>query len=168
MEAYKASTQLRVMLGKLRAQEQQQTAMIGGREQQMRNSNQYGMRGHSFGAFPNSQVSDIVEDEVPPEHSAAMTLGLLSSGGVSPTAGFASNAPVSLSMETRGYPASMAGLLNEPMSERSGLTPQYGGVDVNGAQAVQGAASPFTQLFGGAAPEVDWVSVTLWHDYQEM
>ncbi|KAG9888268.1 hypothetical protein KCV02_g18389, partial [Aureobasidium melanogenum] len=40
--------------------------------------------------------------------------------------------------------------------ERTGLTPQYGGVDVNGAQAVQGAASPFTQLFGGAAPEVDW------------
>ncbi|KAH0349039.1 hypothetical protein KCU83_g5628, partial [Aureobasidium melanogenum] len=156
MEAYKASTQLRVMLGKLKAQEQQQTSMVGGREQQMRGTNQYGMRNHSFGAFPNGQVSDLVEDEVPPEHSAAMTLGLLSSGGVSPNAGFASNAPGSLSMETRGFPASMAGLLNEPMAERTGLTPQYGGVDVNGAQAVQGAASPFTQLFGGAAPEVDW------------
>ncbi|THZ28210.1 hypothetical protein D6C89_02776 [Aureobasidium pullulans] len=156
MEAYKASTQLRVMLGKLKSQEQQQTAMIGGREQQLRSANQYGVRGHSFGAFPNGQVSDIVDDEVPPEHSAAMTLGLLSSGGVSPNAGFASNNPTSLGMETRGYPASMAGLLNEPMSERTGLTPQYGGVDVNGPQTVQGAASPFTQLFGATAPEVDW------------
>lgn len=165
MEAYKASTQLRVMLGKLKSQEQQQqqTAMIGGREQQLRSANQYGVRGHSFGAFPNGQVSDIVDDEVPPEHSAAMTLGLLSSGGVSPNAGFASNNPTSLGMETRGYPASMAGLLNEPMSERTGLTPQYGGVDVNGPQTVQGAASPFTQLFGATAPEVDWVSIDLCH-----
>jgi hypothetical protein len=156
MEAYKASTQLRVMLDKLRAQQHQQTAMIGGREQTMRNP--YSMRGHSYGAYPNGHVTDIVDDEVPPEHSAAMTLGLLSSGGVSPNAGFASNGPASLSMEARGYPASMAGLLNEPVSERAGLLSQYSGVDVNSAQAVQGAVSPFTQLFGAAAPEVDWVS----------
>ncbi|KAI5221157.1 hypothetical protein E4T40_05623 [Aureobasidium subglaciale] len=156
MEAYKASTQLRVMLGKIRAQEQQQTVMTGGREQQLRSASQYGMRGQSFGSFTNGQVSDTVDDEVPPEHSAAMTLGLLSSGGVSPNAGFASNNPASLGMDARGYPASMAGLLNEPMSERTGLTSQYSGVDVNGAQAVQGAVSPFTQMFGAGAPDVDW------------
>ncbi|KAI5275446.1 hypothetical protein E4T47_01551 [Aureobasidium subglaciale] len=156
MEAYKASTQLRVMLGKIRAQEQQQTVMTGGREQQLRSASQYGMRGQSFGSFTSGQVSDIVDDEVPPEHSAAMTLGLLSSGGVSPNAGFASNNPASLGMDARGYPASMAGLLNEPMSERTGLTPQYSGVDVNGVQAVQGAVSPFTQMFGAGAPDVDW------------
>lgn len=157
MEAYKASTTLRVMLEKLMAQ--QQYAMPGGAQQAMgwrRNS-----RHAAYGAFPNGSVADV-DDGVPPEHSAAMTLGLLSAGGVSPNTGFTGSGMQGLGMDGK-HPASMAGLLSEAMNERSGLTPQYNGADGVG-QAVAGGVSPFSQMFnstGNAAGpdgEVDWVS----------
>lgn len=164
MEAYKASTTLRVMLEKLMAQ---QYAMSGMQQAaRMQAPQQFRARHASFGVFPNGNVVDVVEEEVPPEHSAAMTLGLLSSGGVSPNAGFAANGANGIPMEGRGYPASMAGLLNEPLPDRAGLTPQYPGTETQAMAG--GAVSPFSQLFGtgnmvnaaaaeGGA-EVDWVS----------
>ncbi|GAB7357265.1 hypothetical protein MBLNU459_g8238t1 [Dothideomycetes sp. NU459] len=157
MEAYKASTTLRVMLEKLLVH-------------QAMHSNSQALRGSAvpyaprppYGMLPNGLMEDVADDEVPPEHSAAMTLGLLSAGGVSPGGGFGSGTGASLATEGRGYPASMAGLLNEPLPERTGLTPQYSGAE---SQALGGAASPFTQMFGsgvvgGAAMEggmdADW------------
>ena len=70
------------------------------------------------------------------------------------------------------YPASMAGLLNEPMqSERTGLTPQFSGPDApSSTMGLNGAASPFSQMFGagggftgmdGMGADIDWVSL-LW------
>lgn len=159
MEAYKASTTLRVMLEKLLAHQ----AMHSGGHQALRgNAMPYSARG-PFGVFPNGVIADVADEEVPPEHSAAMTLGLLSAGGMSPSGGFNSNNGGPLSAEGRGYPASMAGLLNEPLPERTGLTPQYSGAE---GQAIPGAASPFTQMFGsgsGNMPmdggmDADWVS----------
>lgn len=169
MEAYKASTTLRIMLEKLLAQ---QYALGNVQAPRMQPPQQFPSRSSTFGVFPNGNVADVAEEEVPPEHSAAMTLGLLSSGGVSPNAGFATNAANGLSMEGRGYPASMAGLL-DPLPDRSGLTPQYSGVD-GMAQAVPGAASPFSQFFGAqpamantvgpdGGVEVDWVSCLMKH-----
>lgn len=161
MEAYKASTTLRVMLEKLLAHQ----AMHSNHQALRTSAMPYPSRG-SYGAFPNGIVGDVAGEEVPPEHSAAMTLGLLSAGGMSPNGGFGSNSGMSLSAEGRGYPASMAGLLNEPLPERTGLTPQYSGVD---GQAIPGAASPFTQMFGSGSGNVamdggmdaDWVSLVL-------
>ncbi|TKA66750.1 hypothetical protein B0A49_06540, partial [Cryomyces minteri] len=119
-EAYRACTILKVMLEKIKTHQ----AL---RPQPQRHNPS------GFGVFPNGNVSDI-DANVPPEHSAAMTLGMLSSGGLTPNAGGMFQSP------ERGYPAGMAGLLNEmPVSaERTGLTPLY-------EQA--GGASPFSQLF---------------------
>jgi hypothetical protein len=99
-----------------------------------------------------------------------MTLGMLSSGGMSPnfamnSAGLGSLAGTADSKSN--YPASMAGLLNEPMqAERTGLTPQFSGPEPSG-NALNGAASPFSQMFGagagftsmdGLGADIDWVS----------
>ncbi|KAL1302497.1 hypothetical protein AAFC00_002887 [Neodothiora populina] len=152
MEAYKASTTLRVMLEKLVAQ---QHAMSGGLQQPQQvprahmTSAYPALRQGGYGVFPNGQVADVVEDEVPPEHSAAMTLGLLSSGGVSPNAAFAAHAGQGLSMEGRPYPASMAGLLNDPMPARTGLTPQYSGAETGPQGMTEGV-------------EIDW---NAWDSY---
>lgn len=113
------------------------------------------------------------EDDLPPEQSAAMTLGMLSSGGMSPNfamggAGLGSLAGGMGSSDGKSsYPASMAGLLNEPMqTERTGLTPQFSGPESSG-NALNGAASPFSQMFGagggftsmdGLGADIDWVS----------
>lgn len=54
--------------------------------------------------------------------------------------------------------------------ERTGLTPQYSGPDMSmGMQGINGAASPFSQLFGAGSTafqgldvpngNIDWVSV---------
>jgi len=73
------------------------------------------------------------------------------------------------------FPAGMAGLLNNPVQpERTGLTPQYSGPEPNGMGAgganVNGAASPFSQMFGtygggfacmdGIGTDIDWVSLS--------
>lgn len=165
MEAYKASTTLRVMLEKLLAQ---QYTLFGNQQAPRAHppQQQYPSKNPNFGFFPNGNVADVAGEGIPPEHSAAMTLGLLSSGGVSPNAGFVSNGPNSMSIEGRGYPASMAGLL-DPLPERSGLTSQYSGAD-GVPQVLAGAASPFMQFFGAhpnignitgpdGNSEVDWV-----------
>ncbi|KAH9814276.1 Zn(II)2Cys6 transcription factor-like protein [Teratosphaeria destructans] len=169
MEAYKASIALRVMVEKLKAHQramQTQQASFS-----VPNARQYGRTPH-FGAFPTSSVGDMNTDDLPPEQSAAMTLGMLSSGGISPGPNFAmSMAQQQTQMQTTGekqpgYPASMAALLNEPMPERTGLTPQYPGPDA--VQAMSGPASPFSQMLAtagqangfmgmeGLGGDVDW------------
>lgn len=168
MEAYKASVSLRVMFEKLKAHQSQQ-AMLKQLppDQQPQGTNKI-PRGHPrFGAFPNGIFQDVAPDDLPPEQSAAMTLGMLSSGGMSPGSTFGMNmGQAGAGAEGKGFPASMAGLLNDPMAERTGLTPGYSGPD-NGGNSLAGAASPFSQMFGqaggfmgmdGVGGDIDWVS----------
>jgi hypothetical protein len=183
MEAYKASHGLRVMVDKLKAH-QAQMQLLRQQQQQQQGAiptNQAQQRyppisAPGFGMFPGGTISDFgkTDDDLPPEQSAAMTLGMLSSGGMSPN--FAMGG-VGLGMGPAdgksSYPASMAGLLNEPMQgERTGLTPQFSGPEPTG-NAINGAASPFSQMFGagsgftsmdGLGADIDWVSllVNLW------
>ncbi len=176
MEAYKASVTLRVMFDKLKAHQAQQAAYHLNVEPSLQpqglrqgQNNMYpAPRGRSmnFGAFPNGSAM-LSDDNLPPEQSAAMTLGMLSAGGMSP-GNFSGMGIGSGPEKSAGYPASMAGLLNEPMTERTGLTPGYSGPD--GSQGLAGAASPFSALFGqagsganmdGVMGDIDWVSPVL-------
>ncbi|KAI7117872.1 hypothetical protein KC352_g33702, partial [Hortaea werneckii] len=91
------------------------------------------------------------------------TLGMLSSGGVSPGAGFggglqqqqssgSGGTPEKTSGQPTPYPASLSALLNDPMSGadgtgRTGLTPGYSGPDASGSMG--GPASPFSQMLAG-------------------
>lgn len=149
-----------------------------------------------YGLIPNGQVSlppggpevKMDDDELlPPEQSAAMTLELLSSGGLSspPTA-------TQYGEPTRqsNLPASMAGLLNEPMMPaeadgRTGLTPAYlaesGGMQQGFTPANSGALSPLSQMFAQGGPgamggsgfmgmdamgggDIDWVRLVMLYD----
>lgn len=151
MEAYKASVTLRVMVEKLKAHQGGQKAPTPYPQQQPGLSYQ---RAPNFGMFPNGNVSDVNTDDLPPEQSAAMTLGMLSSGGMSPGPNFGLNMQQMTSApEKQSYPASMAALLNDPMTEtteRTGYTPQYSGPDTNSTNAngIAGAASPMSQMLG--------------------
>ncbi|KAK4954754.1 hypothetical protein LTR66_013507 [Elasticomyces elasticus] len=166
MEAYKASATLRVMVDKLKSHQ--------ARMPQSPPQSQYGvsnMRNPNFGAFPNGMASDITVEDVAPEHSAALTLGMLSTGGVTPNAAFGLNGGMSMSLadQQRAYPASMAGILNDPVPERSGLTPQYPASDSSTTMPnnIGRTGSPFSQIFGtsggfgaelamAAGGDIDW------------
>lgn len=180
MEAYKASIGLRVMVDKLKARQasrQQQQGNVSNSTQQRSPPQALG-----FGMFPGGNMADFgkTDDDLAPEQSAAMTLGMLSSGGMSPNFSMGGGAGLGASGPNTGgqtmtaadtnkgaFPASMAGLLNEPMqSERTGLTPQFSGPETSG-MGMSGAASPFTQMFGtgggfasmdGLGADIDWVS----------
>ncbi|KAK5126921.1 hypothetical protein LTR85_008279 [Meristemomyces frigidus] len=200
MEAYKASIALRVMAEKLKAHQrmmQSQPTQPLPNPPQMQAAFQ---RAPNFGVFPNGHVAGDMfgggrnvsgqqqddEDDMPPEQSAAMTLGMLSSGGLSPGPGYghmnftnqnAGQYPGATTGAEKGtgYPASMAALLNEPLPEgqRTGLTPQYPGPETS--QSMGGAASPFSQLLAGQnggvggflgmpdglGGDIDWVSRAL-------
>ncbi|KAF2109405.1 fungal-specific transcription factor domain-containing protein [Lophiotrema nucula] len=123
MEAYKAHATLSVMLAQLK-QHQAQRQMS-----------------QSFSASSGSNFTTSAMDDsnVAPEHSAAMTLGMLSTGGMTPN---------SANMFDTRYPASMANLLNDPtpQGQATGLTPNYGGVTT----APDNAPSPFSSLFGAS------------------
>ncbi|KAF2258820.1 hypothetical protein CC78DRAFT_477265 [Lojkania enalia] len=123
MEAYKAHATLSVMLNQLT------------QHQAMRQAQQ---------SFPVAASSSLTgtnpmdDANVAPEHSAAMTLGMLSTGGLTPN---------SANIFDTRYPASMANLLNDPMAQTqsTGLTPQYSGGVTTGPE---NAPSPFSNLFG--------------------
>lgn len=142
MEAYKAHATLSVMLNQLK------------QHQQMRQAQQ-SFSSASSATFGNPSPMD--DANVAPEHSAAMTLGMLSTGGLTPN---------SANMFDTRYPASMANLLNDPVSQgqSTGLTPNYGGVSAG----PDNAPSPFSNLFGAnmgfqgmdlpSTNNIDWVS----------
>lgn len=141
MEAYKAHATLSVMLGQLK----------GGHSRSQT---------QSFSKTPAFNASTAMDDaNVAPEHSAAMTLGMLSTGGMTPNS--------ANTFETR-YPPSMANLLNDPVPQQpTGLTPNFGAAP-HGANGEIRAPSPFSNLFGGgfqnmdlpSADNIDWVSGT--------
>jgi hypothetical protein len=128
MEAFKAAKILRIMLEKLRSQRD---------------------------ALPPQSTADAFAlfDEEQQEHSAAMTLGMLSSGGLPPnTAAMFAGVGV-------GPMTTTPGRVDTAMGEGGGYVD---GTAVNGG----GPASPFSQIFGAGAaasitdlPEnLDWVS----------
>jgi hypothetical protein len=178
MEAYKASHGLRVMVDKLKAHQAQMQLLRQQQQQGSMATNQPQQRyppisAPGFGMFPGGTISDFgkTDDDLPPEQSAAMTLGMLSSGGMSPNFAMGgAGLGMGLADGKSSYPASMAGLLNEPMQgERTGLTPQFSGPEPSG-NAINGAASPFSQMFGtgagftsmdGLGADIDWVSSLL-------
>ncbi|KAF2152967.1 hypothetical protein K461DRAFT_277731 [Myriangium duriaei CBS 260.36] len=167
VEAWKASTSIKIMLEKLMSTQQAQAGVPGGVPMGLNGRASYPPLS---GIFSNSAVpmTDVERDQGP-ETAAAMTLGLLSSGGVSPSPqyGQSSNSnPTSAgtgntppSNDSRGYPASMAGILNEPMADqqRSGFTPVYSGMDNT-------PGAPFGAMFGATPSmfegmngiEIDW------------
>lgn len=132
MEAYKASTALRVMLDKLKNQE----AL---RQQLNQNI--------SFVQINNGVAPD---GQVAPEHSAAMTLGMMSSGGLTPEA---------MSMFDRGYQVQGA-------AQRGAMNNQaIAGAEQMGATMPQ-QGDPFANLFGPmngfqgiemSPANIDWV-----------
>lgn len=138
MEAYKAHATLSVMMNQLKehhATRQQQQSFP------------------SASTFPTTNPMD--DANVAPEHSAAMTLGMLSTGGLTPN---------SANMFETRYPASMANLLNDPAPQPpTGLTPNFNGA-VGGTD---NAPSPFSSLFGAnlgfqnmdlpSTDNIDWV-----------
>jgi hypothetical protein len=190
MEAYKAAVGLRVMVDKLiahRANMQQLQLQLQQQQQSTANPSLSHQRYNhpssapGYGIFPGGTMADFNksnDDDMPPEQSAAMTLGMLSTGGMSPNfamGGTNMGGGQAMGASSGGsggsYPASMAGLLNEPMqSERTGLTPQFSGPDApSSAMGINGAASPFSQMFGagggftgmdGLGADIDWVSLS--------
>jgi hypothetical protein len=142
MEAYKAHGTLSVMLTQLK------------QHQAMRQAQQ--TFAVAAATFPSNGVME--DPNVAPEHSAAMTLGMLSTGALTPNS-------ASL-FDTRPYPSSMGNILNDvPQQQSSGLTPQYSGGIASGPE---NAPSPFSSLFGPsvgfqnmdlpATNSIDWVS----------
>ena len=135
MEAYKAHALLSIMLEQLK--------------QHRANQMQQGMAAYA----PTMAMDDA---NVAPEHSAAMTLGMLSSGGL---------ATNSANMFDTRYPAPMNNMLGEPVAQPAALPTNFGvsGPDQSGPQ---NAASPFSSLFAGSmgiqsmglpSTNIDWV-----------
>ncbi|CZT22718.1 related to transcription activator protein acu-15 [Ramularia collo-cygni] len=173
MEAFKASTTLRVMMEKLKAHTEKHKNLnrensggsysSGSSQQQPQSmSNAYPQRAPNYSMYSNGHVGEVNTDDLPPEQSAAMTLGMLSSGGISPGPGFGMNmSSVPEKTTSQPYPASMAALLNDPMTTeqpRTGLIPQYAGPDALNA----GPASPMSQMMANAGfigmdgADIDW------------
>lgn len=131
MEAWKASTILRVMLDKLRNHQSLR--------QQMQNS------------FKFTRQNDGVSPDASSEHSAAITLGMLSSGG--------RLGPDGLPYDPKYIQGQRTGLTPQPpFNQMNPLSPGYAQVD--------GTAS-FSNLFNGFGPigsmelpnaNLDWVS----------
>jgi hypothetical protein len=145
MEAYKAHALLNTTLEQLQ------------RHQAALHQAQQGFASTTNAFSTNGMMED---PNVAPEHSAAMTLGMLSTGGLTPSPGNA--------YESRPYPASMGNILNDVPQQASGLTPQYNGGIGNLQSGPENAPSPFSSLFGPSlgfqnidlpsTNNIDWVS----------
>ena len=136
MEAYKAHTTLQVMLSKIRIHYSTQQSFSPAAQ-----------------AYPATAMQD--DTDVGPEHSAAMTLGMLSTGALTPGA--------SNMFDPGRYPS-----FDPSQQGSTGLTPNYSGTADSGPV---NAPSPFTNMFGGGAmglqgldmpsTDIDWVSCVL-------
>lgn len=107
IEAYKANKTLTIMLQKVK------NASVNGTSRAPDIASPFSFG--ALGGLGNEATSNFASDDIKPEHSAAMTLGMLSSGGVTSNAAAA--------MFDRGYqstPSRNIGLANSP-----GPTPNY-------------------------------------------
>ncbi|KAF2278277.1 uncharacterized protein EI97DRAFT_249612 [Westerdykella ornata] len=118
MEAYKAHATLSVMLTQLK------------QHRTMRHTHS------SFSSATGSSFSGsrTMDENVAPEHSAAMTLEMLSTGGVTPG---------SANMFDTRYAASIPNILNDNTGPPAGLTPSL-------SSPGDTAPSPFSNLFAGS------------------
>jgi len=128
LEALKASGVLSAMLSKLQAH-----------EAQIRQQVQQGFTPPS--RFPSSGVNGD-DPKLAPEHSAAMTLGMLSTGALTPDAAnmFAQYPNPAQSQAPQASVTSSVGL-NVPQAFMGGTSEQNGGLPAS-------ASSPFSSLFG--------------------
>ncbi|KAI9780619.1 MAG: hypothetical protein M1835_004455 [Candelina submexicana] len=123
MEAYKASKSLIVMLDKLK-----------------RTSTGNAISRQAQTPFPPSGRAPLVfpQEDSKPEHSAAMTLGMLSNGGVAPSAA---------TMYERGFPTTAGG--ETAMGDASaGMTSQYSNGEIDYSAMSMGGFSPFAPGMG--------------------
>ncbi|KAI9798437.1 MAG: hypothetical protein M1833_004831 [Piccolia ochrophora] len=149
MEAYKASELLTVMLEKVKRAYPESGAGVG-------NPNISASMPYSAGprGTDDNASSSFNNDETKPEHSAAMTLGMLSSGGVIPSAATTFDKTFgSLPPEGDQNP-------NIAMTEASGLTPNFAAESGVGDVGNAGG-SPFS-LFGNATSMTDLPSHLDW------
>jgi hypothetical protein len=127
IEAYKASNIIGVMLEKLKTQ---------GRVPQLNSNMEPRTTNEAFAAF---------DDNMQPEHSAAMTLGMLSSGGLTPNTATLFNSTMPLTSGANKY-GNMDMNMSDPVGT-TGMTPNFG-MDNTNSLNMNGAASPFSQVFG--------------------
>jgi hypothetical protein len=143
MEATKASNIMTVMLDKINAPQTEPASASDSSAAEKAN------------LFANMDPSDMQ-----PEHSAAMTLGMLS-GGMTPNAG--GGFPAVQSPGGTNYPAMDLGLV-PPVGERSGLTPDFSGSggDMLGMANPGSPLSMFDSLGNNMdlSTNFDWVSIT--------
>lgn len=141
IEAYKAHSTLNVMINKLKTHQAMHNGSVRGMSALAASNAASGFPG---APNPNMFANGSDDANLPPEQSAAMTLGMLSTGGLSPnTANVLSQDPNSKGFS---YPTGMGNLLNDvPTTSGTGLTPNYNGPIDNGPT---NAPSPFSNLFG--------------------
>ncbi|CAO1606326.1 hypothetical protein XANCAGTX0491_009825 [Xanthoria calcicola] len=140
MESYKASEILTVMINKIRTCVQANA-----------NGRQAPMTPFPFPSMTNGNTTSPygppqIEDK--PEHSAAMTLGMLSSGGLTP------NASALYNNHGNGYPSNTN---MDNLQQNSGLTPNYSMEQA--PNGIPSAPSPFSFMTGGQTDmpvNVDW------------
>ena len=141
IEAFKAFSIIGVMLLKIQNIRAQTTARMAGA---------YAYNVATNGNKPQQQYSPPEEEK--PEHSAAITLGMLSSGMANSQTGAYSTGPYPLTPPTNN-----ATMTDVPST---GLTPNYAMDQSSNAQA-NNAPNPFP-FFNGAntdiPPNLDWVS----------
>lgn len=162
MEAFKVHGMLQATLEKLRSHEaqlRQQTGSPGGAFG--------GLTGpRASTAFPTMNGVGADDANVAPEHSAAMTLGMLSTGALTPNS--------ANMFAAYGEPTSSSAGMPSTSSASTGLTPGYAPGTASAADASPvNAPSPFSSLFGGPGlgfqdlsmpnANIDWVSTRARH-----
>ncbi|KAF2019902.1 hypothetical protein BU24DRAFT_129030 [Aaosphaeria arxii CBS 175.79] len=149
MEAYKAHTTLTVMLTQLK------------QHQTVRQTPQ-SFSSASGSSFPSASPMD--DSNVAPEHSAAMTLGMLSTGGMTP------NSANMFDTRYPAVPASMANILNDAAPQQTSAFPNQFGAGVTSGP--DNAPSPFSNLFGASIgfqnmdlPDTSNIDWNAWDSY---
>ncbi|KAL8632097.1 hypothetical protein Q9189_002121 [Teloschistes chrysophthalmus] len=139
MESYKASEILTIIIDKMRARAAGNSARSAPNMlpfPSMANANP----NSPYHAPPASQQARMGGMEDKPEHSAAMTLGMLSSGGLTPNLGALFNGSNGNTEGNTGY-ADM---------QNSGLAPGYASME-QAANGIPATSSPFSFMTGGVA-----------------
>jgi hypothetical protein len=148
IEAYKASNIIAVMLEKLKNH---------GRAPPSNN----------IESRTTNEVFASFDDNMQPEHSAAMTLGMLSSGGLTPNTASLFNGTMPLTPGGNKY-SNIEMNMGDGVGN-TGMTPNFG-MDSTNPLNLNGAASPFSQVFGNMGSSqgmvdmpatLDWVSPTI-------
>jgi len=154
LEAYKAYEIIGVMLTKIQSVVQQSAAVQGGPAPAQQSTYPY----PSATATQDPKGPAFASgDEEKPEHTAAMTLGMLSSGAMGQNAAAGAGQPQVGQFNGSYLTAPGAGATNETPNA-TGLTPG-GNTEAQGQQGAASTGSPYN-FFGSDMPpaNIDWVS----------